>query len=597
MKVLPVFPLFPPSFWSYRYSVELVRKKATMPPTGLVTVASMLPKDNFEVLPVADLNLAPLTDDQIKNADIVMASAMIVQRKSLEEVINRVHSLGKKVIVGGPYPTSYREEVKADHLVLDEAEVTLNPFLEDFLQDKALPVYDEKSVLQRRISTPLTKGGKPVLANTPVPRWDLLDLNQYSSLAIQYSRGCPFNCDFCDITNLFGRESRTKSPEQMIAEVEAIYKTKWRGSIFVVDDNFIGNKSEVRKMLPVLTEWQKQHKYPFSFFTEASMDLASPANKDIREGMIEAGFDSVFLGIESDDPVVLNGMNKKQNVGNTTPAEKIKTIQEAGFEVTGGFIIGSDGEKPEVFDRIFNFIQESGVVVPMAGLLSALRGTTLYKRLELEGRLTGDTTGNNTHSLGFNFKTQLDEKFLVDGYMHLLNKLFDSQNFYDRCRVLASRRGNYHKLDLVDKDGVHAFLTLMYENTIKRPDIPFLKYFGEVALTNPSRIPEVITHAAKLRHFRTMTENTFRVAEYETHVNTLYEDFRARVEKIRGGAEVKLQQVVKLEQEVIARARKGYEKIHHDFREDAGKYFDKLRSDIAGFKRTYLPGQSSNLAK
>ena len=228
-----------------------------------------------------------------------MLSAMIAQRESTKEVIDKVHFYGKKIIAGGPYPTSYRDEISADYLVLDEAEVTLDPFLEDLLNDKPLRIYDSKSVKGRSLNTPLTKGGKPLITKTPVPRWDLLDLNNYSSLAVQYSRGCPFDCEFCDITALFGRESRTKTPEQMIEEVEAIRKTGWRGSIFIVDDNFIGKKDEVRKMLPVLTNWQKKNNYPFTFFTEASMDLAMPANKDIREGMIKAGFDSVLRNVKT----------------------------------------------------------------------------------------------------------------------------------------------------------------------------------------------------------------------------------------------------------------------------------------------------------
>ena len=417
MKVLPVFPLFPPSFWSYKYAVELVNKKATMPPTGLITVCAMLPKEHFDVLPVVDLNVSPLTDRQIRESDIVFVSSMIVQRDSLKEIIDRTHFFGKKVVAGGPYPTSYTNEVSVDHLVLGEAEVTLKPFIEDLINGKARHIYDSKSVLKEGYNLPLTKGGKPLLTNTPLPRWDLLDLNKYSSLAIQYSRGCPFNCDFCDITNLFGRESRTKTPEQMVREVESIYKTGWRGSIFIVDDNFIGNKEEVRKMLPRLTKWQKEHSYPYTFFTEASMDLAIHNNQDIRRGMIDAGFDSIFVGIESDDPDVIRGMRKGQNLGAITPANKIKILQESGFEVTGGFIIGSDKEKLDVFNRLFNFIQESGIVIPMVGLLTALRGTDLYKRLELEGRLVSDTTGNNTHSLGFNFKTKLDENFLINGYV------------------------------------------------------------------------------------------------------------------------------------------------------------------------------------
>ncbi len=591
MKVLPVFPSFPLSFWSYRYTVELIKKKATMPPTGLATVSAMLPPGDFEVMPVVDLNVEPLTDEHIKESDIIFASAMIVQRDSLEEIIDRAHFLGKKVVAGGPYPTSYPDEVSADHLVLDEAEVTLQPFLEDLLNGNPNHVYDAKSSLQRRANIALSKGGKPLLTKTPIPRWDLLKLNQYSSLAVQYSRGCPFNCDFCDITNLFGRDSRTKTPEQMINEIQAIYQTGWRGSIFVVDDNFIGNRAEVRKLLPALAQWQKDHNYPYTLFTEASMDLAIPANKDIRDGMIDAGFDSVFLGIESPDPEVLKNMHKGQNLmGATSPGEKIKVLQEAGFEVTGGFIIGSDKEKPDVFEHLFNFIQESGVVVPMAGLLTALRGTDLYRRLESEGRLLGDTTGNNTHSLNFNFKTQLDEKFLVDGYVGLLQRLFDSKNYYDRCRVLDSRRGEYHTINRIDKEGISAFGKLLYENSVKRPDIEFFKYLVGVAIKKPSRIAEAVAHAAKLRHFRIMTENTVEVRKYTEHTKSLYESFCSKVGELKGSAQERLQDIGVIERDIINKARIRYERLHEDFRQNALGALESLNRMILEYKQTHFSG-------
>ncbi len=588
MRVLPVFPAFPPSFWSYRYAVDLVGKKATMPPTGLATVCAMLPRKHFDVMPIVDLNVEPLTDETIKKSDIIFTSSMIVQKNSLEELIERAHYFGKKVVAGGPYPTSYQDDVPADYLILDEAEVTLEPFLQDLLNARTQKVYNEANTLPRIQQELLSKSGKPKLNQTPIPRWDLLKLEQYSSLAIQYSRGCPFNCEFCDITTLFGRESRTKTPEQIIQEIEAIYTTGWRGSIFIVDDNFIGNRAEVRKMLPVLSAWQKKHKYPYTLFTEASMDLANPANKNIREGMIDAGFDSVFIGIESDDAEVLKKMKKQQNLGAISPADKIRILQEAGFEVTGGFIIGSDGEKPDVFERIFKFIQTSGVVIPMAGLLTALRGTSLYNRLEREGRLRRETTGNNTHQLGFNFKPQLDESFLVQGYIGLLQKLFDSSNYYERCRVLSKRRGEYHHSNLVDAKGLHAFANLLFENTLIHPDMAFYKYLTQTAFSNPSRIPEAVVHAAKLRHFKIMTENTLEVMKYTEKTKSLYESFCEHANKIRGDAKERIRELGRVEKSVIKEAKIRYARLHDDFRENARGALDSLTSMVKSYKQNYL---------
>lgn len=540
-----------------------------MPPTGLVTVCAMLPPE-FEVMPVADLNISPLTDAQIKEADIIFTSSMIVQNDSLEEVVERAHHFGKKVVAGGPHPTSYPEKVKADHLVMNEAETTLPQFLEDLKSGNLKRIYQSSS--------------KPLITTTPIPRWDLLDLKNYSSLAIQYSRGCPFDCDFCDITALFGREPRTKNPEQMIREVDAIYQTGWRGSIFIVDDNFIGNKRNVRQMLPPLTAWQKKNKYPFTFFTEASMDLAANANEDIRNDMIDAGFDSVFLGIESPDPDVLNSMDKRQNAGGgTTPAEKVRILQKAGFEVTGGFIIGNDKEKPEIFENLFNFIQETGIVVPMAGLLTALKGTKLYNRLESEGRLTGESSGNNTHDLGFNFKTKLPEDFLIEGYMGLLKKLFEPKNYYERCRTLSANRGEYRR-GPVNPHGINALVRLLYENVVQHPEPEFGRYLLETILTRPSEIPVVVTHAAKLRHFKTMTDSTADVKAYTQTTESLYEKFCQKAESLKGDAQRRLHALGDMEKEVLSQAKRKYNKIHEDFRDKADVALQGLRQRIADYK-------------
>ena len=381
--VLPVFPEFPFTFWSFKKSVEYVGKKAVMPPTGLATVLAMLPEEKFDIGRVVDMNIESLTDEQIKCSDLIFTSTMIIQEEAHNEVVDRAHYFGKKVVAGGPFVTTYPEKTTADYIVSGEAEVTLRPFLEDLLNGAEKGVWTEKNVLGRGF-VQLTKGGKVVLIDTPIPRWDLVDLNSYASAAIQFSRGCPFNCDFCDITKLFGRESRTKTPEQMILELDALYEAGHDGSVFFVDDNFIGNREAVRRLLPFLKNWQERNKYPFSFFTEASLNLAWDSNLDILQGMNEAGFDSVFVGIESVDNDVLKKMHKEQNT-KMSLLDAVRRIHGAGLSASGGLIAGSDGEKPDVFDRLFNIIQEAGIPEAMPGLLTAVRGTDLYKRLDSEG--------------------------------------------------------------------------------------------------------------------------------------------------------------------------------------------------------------------
>jgi radical SAM superfamily enzyme YgiQ (UPF0313 family) len=463
---------------------------------------------------------------------------MLLQQNSHAEVVRRAHELGKKVIAGGPYPTSYRDKVDADHLVLGEAEITLEPFVRDFVAGRARRVYDAREV--ERPTVELTLEGKPLLDKTPIPRWDLLDIKNYFSWAVQYSRGCPFNCEFCDITKLFGNESRTKSPQQFLAELDFLYGLGWRGPVFVVDDNFFGNAKNVKQMLPELREWQERRGFPNTFFTEVSSNLGLESNKAFMEGMVGAGFDQVFVGIESIDPDVTEGMNKKQNRGDMLA--KIRRMQRAGLEVTGGFIIGADREKPTVFKDLFEFIQESGIVVPMPGLLTALKGTDLYHRLEGEGRLLGESSGNNTHDLGFNFRTELDADFLIEGYRGLLEDLFDSKNYYARCRVLAANRGPRHRLKRADASGLRAFGKIVYDN-LRRPNWEFIKYAVGTAVRRPSEFPEAIASEVKRTHFGTMTRATFDVQDYQRKTETLAEQFRTKMREVRGSTQEVLRKV------------------------------------------------------
>ena len=582
IAVLPVFPEFPFTFWSFKKSVEYVGKKAVMPPTGLATVLAMLPEEKFDIGRVVDMNIESLTDEQIKCSDLIFTSTMIIQEEAHNEVVDRAHYFGKKVVAGGPFVTTYPEKTTADYIVSGEAEVTLRPFLEDLLNGAEKGVWTEKNVLGRGF-VQLTKGGKVVLIDTPIPRWDLVDLNSYASAAIQFSRGCPFNCDFCDITKLFGRESRTKTPEQMILELDALYEAGHDGSVFFVDDNFIGNREAVRRLLPFLKNWQERKKYPFSFFTEASLNLAWDSNLDILQGMNEAGFDSVFVGIESVDNDVLKKMHKEQNT-KMSLLDAVRRIHGAGLSASGGLIAGSDGEKPDVFDRLFNIIQEAGIPEAMPGLLTAVRGTDLYKRLESEGRIREESSGNNTHHLRFNFDTQLDQEFLINGYKEFIKKLFEPGNYYPRCAVLRDNLGERRLSRKINLNGITALGKSLRRQLFAKGGLEYASFLVKTLLKKPSYFPEAVAHAIKFDHFSAITKATLDADEYISRADRLYDRFAQKAGKVYERQKNNLtrarQRITAVAHETLELAEDNFTKLHKDFRSGAENAYSNLRERI-----------------
>lgn len=414
MNILMVYPMYPDTFWSFKHALKFVSKKASFPPLGLLTVAAMLPKDWNKKL--IDMNANQLIDDDILWADLVFISAMSIQSESANDVIMRCNNLNAKIVAGGPLFTSSSEYYQnVDYLVLNEAEITLPIFLKDL--QEGIPKHKYTSEDWANITT------------TPLPLWDLVSLNNYTSMNLQYSRGCPFDCDFCDITVLYGRKPRTKTKEQVIAELDELYFTGWRGPVFFVDDNFIGNKVKLkREILPAITKWMHKRKNPFYLNTEASINLAD--DDMLMDQMAKAGFEAVFIGIESPNEKSLIECNKPQNANRDLIAS-IKKIQQFGLEVQGGFIVGFDNDHPEIFEEITNFIQQSGIVTAMVGLLNAPKGTTLEKRLLLEGRMLKDFTGNNT-DFTINFIPKMDSDKLLDGYKSILKTIYSPKFFYER---------------------------------------------------------------------------------------------------------------------------------------------------------------------
>lgn len=490
MKVLLIYPVFPETYWSFRHALSFVGKKAAFPPLGLLTVSAMLP----ETWPrrLVDMNVEPLTRSDIEWADIVFLSAMIVQKESLDQVVKLCKELGKRVAVGGPYVSTSSDLVpEADFIFAGEAETTLPEFIEDLKSGSPKRIY--------------RAAGRPSLLLTPPPDFHLIKIDRYSSMNVQFSRGCPFSCEFCDIIEIYGRVPRTKSSEQMLAEMEALRVAGWRGTVFIVDDNFIGNKREVRKFLPELIAWSERHNFPFSFLTEASVNLAE--DDSLLEMMQAAGFHRVFLGIETPAAESLKEANKSQNTKRDL-LESVRKIQSYGIEVMAGFIIGFDNDPDDIFERQINFIRESAIPLAMVGLLTALPDTQLWKRLEREGRLVRESSGNNT-DCSLNFLPKMDRQRLVEGYKAVLRNIYNPREFYQRALDCLSRMGNDAvELRRVNVGGAFkSFIKIIVKlGMLDNERLRFWKYLFSIVRHYPRSLGNGIALAAMGYHFRKVTE-------------------------------------------------------------------------------------------
>ncbi len=416
MNALLLYSEFPDTFWSFKHALKFIRKRASVPPLGLLTVAAMLPGSWSKRL--VDLNVQMLPERDLAWADIVFVSAMAAQRRTVRELIARCRAAGKTVVAGGPLFTAEPDQFpEVDHLVLNEAEVTLAPFLRDLERGCAERVY--------------TSAELPDIRQTPAPLWELADLRRYASMNIQFSRGCPYHCEFCNVTTLFGHRPRAKTSAQVIAELDRLYRLGWRGSVFFVDDNLIGKRRVLREeLLPALIAW-KEGKRGIRFYTEASIDLAD--DEELMRRMVAAGFDTVFIGIETPDEACLEECSKHHNRGRDMIAD-VRRLQRAGLQVQGGFILGFDSDTPTIFRRQMEFIQKSGIVTAMIGLLNAPRGTRLYERLSREGRLLGQMSGDNVDGT-MNFIPHMNRDTLRDGYRNLLNTIYAPGPYYQRVRA------------------------------------------------------------------------------------------------------------------------------------------------------------------
>ena len=489
MKVLLVNPEFPDTYWSFRHALSFEGKRSAYPPLGLLTVAAMLPRSWERRL--IDMEVRRLKTADIEWADMIFVTGMLIQKEALGRVVDRCKALGKRVAVGGPYVSTSSENLpKADHIFIGEAETTLPQFLKDLDRGEAKATYKADE--------------RPPLSLTPIPEFELAELNRYSAMSVQYSRGCPFSCEFCDIIEIYGRVPRTKSNQQMIAELDKLKSLGWRGTVFVVDDNFIGNKRNVKKLLPDLVAWQEQNDFPFSLLTEASVNLAD--DEALLKTMCASGFRRVFLGIETPVEESLKEAQKSQNRGNLL--ESVKKIQSYGMEVMAGFIVGFDHDPEDIFERQIDFIRESAIPLAMVGLLTALPDTQLWRRLKKEGRLLTESSGNNT-SDSLNFIPQMDPRLLVEGYRSILRTIYSSREYYQRALETLRRvsgtppEPTHYSL----RSGILAFTRIVVRlGVLDHERREFWKYLGRALANHRDQFAHSMRLAVMGYHFRKLNE-------------------------------------------------------------------------------------------
>ena len=490
MKVLLVYPEFPETYWSFKHALSFEGKRSAFPPLGLLTVAAMLPDDWERRL--VDMNVGPLTEADIEWADMVFASAMIVQRDSLQKVLRLCGGRGKRVVVGGPYVSTGHEQVpEADHVFIGEAETTLPIFLRDLDRGEAQRIYKAAE--------------RPALSLTPIPQFQIADLGQYSAMSVQYSRGCPFNCEFCDIIEIYGRVPRTKSNQQMLAELDALDNLGWRGQVFIVDDNFIGNKRNVKQFLPDLIDWSERHGHPFLFVTEASVNLAE--DDALLDMMRRAQFRRVFLGIETPVEESLKEAQKGQNTKRDL-LESVKNIQSYGMEVMAGFIVGFDNDPEDIFELQISFIRASAIPLAMVGLLTALPDTQLWRRLEREGRLLDESTGNNTDG-ALNFIPRMDPTRLLEGYRRILRTIYSPAEYYRRaldCLSRLTHEGADPQRGGIVSNVISFFRVVLTLGIHDRERMEFWRYMKRATVSHRKYFSHAVMLAAMGYHFRKLTE-------------------------------------------------------------------------------------------
>lgn len=497
MRILLVYPSHPNTFWSFKHALPFISKKAAFPPLGLLTVAAMLPQEWEKKL--IDMNTDTLTERDIEWADYVFISAMIIQRQSTREVIARCNRAGTPVVAGGPlFMAEDQTFMGADHVILNEAEVTLPLFLRDLDQGRAQHIYQS--------------GEYPDITKTPAPAWELIDLSKYSSMCIQYSRGCPFDCEFCSIGVMNGHVPRTKGKDQLLVELDSLYARGWRSNVFIVDDNFIGNKKKLKQhVLPAMSRWLAERDYPFSFYTETSINLCD--DDELIRLMVEANFTTVFVGIETPCIKSLVECGKTQNIGRDLAAS-VRKLHRNGLQVYGGFIVGFDNDDASIFDAMIKFIEETGIVTAMVGLLNAMPGTRLYSRLESEGRLLEKCSGDNT-DWTINFVPRMERGELISGYQHILYTIYSRKEYYRRLHVFLDqyRPGRAVGFEIRPGERFEALLKSVWTLGLREKGRKYFWYLmARTAFKQPRLLPFSMVLAVFGYHFRKVLEEYGRIA-------------------------------------------------------------------------------------
>ncbi len=523
MRVLLLYPRFPKSFWSFEKTLALLDRKAMLPPLGLVTVAAILPQEwEFKLV---DRNIREVTQAEWDWAELVILSAMIVQKEDLLEQIRVAKGQGKRVAVGGPYATALPDEVSdvgADYLILDEGEITLPMFVEAIAQGQTSGVFR-------------ANGEKPDVTGTPIPRFDLLEFDAYSEMSVQFSRGCPFQCEFCDIIVLYGRKPRTKTPAQLLAELERLYELGWRRSIFMVDDNFIGNKRNVKLFLKELQPWMVEHGYPFSFATEASVDLAQ--DQELMDAMVQCNFGAVFLGIETPDESSLTLTQKHQNTRDSL-SEAVLAITRSGLRVMAGFIIGFDGEKSGAGQRIVQFVEKTAIPTALFSMLQALPDTALWHRLNKEGRLREKSANINQTTL-MNYVPTRPLEEIAQEYVDAFYQLYDPVRFLDRAyrhyRLLGEatypKKGKRARKP-INWVTIRALLTIAWrQGVVRETRWQFWRNLWNMWRHNPGGISSYLSVCAQIEHFVEYREIVKREIEQQVS-QFLAEEARLKTQEV-----------------------------------------------------------------
>ena len=515
MNALLIYPEFPDTFWSFKHALKFVGKRAAQPPLGLMTVGALLPRTWKKRL--VDTNVERLRDRDLAWADVVLLSGMHVQNESLLAIVDRCRARGLRTVVGGPIASSIPAiELKADHVVIGEAESLIADLARDLEEGAARPVYQAVE--------------RPEMTVSPLPDLSLIKMNKYSTMTVQFSRGCPFNCEFCDIIEIYGRRPRTKAVAQVLAELDQLHTAGWRGAVFIVDDNFIGNKARAKELLRALVEWRSQIGVDFDFITEASLNLADDA--ELMQLMKDAGFKSVFLGIETPDEPGLIASNKMQNTRRSL-LQSVGRIQSHGIEVMGGFILGFDTDKEDIFDRMVEFIEKSGIPIAMVGLLQAMPGTQLFRRLRREGRIVDAGGGNNTFCDRLNFLPHMDSARLIEGYREVMKKIYNCEAYYERVKLYlnrahprpakrlagecAKRRPRPQSKPWMTRANLRALVhSIVRQGVFGRHQWSYWKFLAQAATQYRRCFAAAMTLAVMGYHFQVMTQKLLKVIDSTT---------------------------------------------------------------------------------